>query len=314
MKTTKKIILLLLCFILIASLSVGCKKVVKPEDVGVNSKTESVKLFFPLKDNSKLGNETREITFKIDSDRLKTMIEELLKGPVDQSLSVAANPGTKLISASVTGNQAVLDFSKEFNSFSGTMDEAAKLASIVDTTLQINGLTEVKITVEGQDIIAPSGMPYGFMKYIDFNTVSTTEDRSVTLYFANGDADGVVAEKRVINVEKNISKEDFYKRLVQELIVGPAEKTLYKTIPPEAEILRFQLDGEIATVDFSKEMFTKHWRGTAGESMTLASIINTLTEYPEIKRVMLLIEGQPMNIDSVVVDEPLTRMDDMIKK
>ena len=315
MKTIKKILLLSMCFILVASLLTGCAPK-KPAGIVTKPtlKTESMKLFFPLKDNSKLGNENHNITFEKDKDKLKNLIEELVKGPKDLTYGVAVNPGTKLNSAVINGSQATLDFSKEFKGFGGVMDEAAKLAAIVDTALEISGLTEVKITVDGKEIVALSGMPYGFLKYIDFNTESSFVTREVKLYFANADSDGVIVEKRNINVAEGIKIEVLYKKIVQELISGPSEKTLFKTIPPEAKILRLQVDGEIVTVDFSKEMLTKHWRGTSGETMTLASIVNTLTEFPEVKRVMLLVEGKPMNIDSVIVDKPLTRMENIIKK
>ena len=48
----------------------------------------------------------------------------------------------------------------------------------------------------------------------------------------------------------------------------------------------------MATVDFSKELKTKHWGGSTGESMTIMSIVNSLTELPGIEKVQILIEGQ----------------------
>jgi len=314
MKIFKKITLILMCVILATSMLTGCKKR-QPETTGDKAKTESMKLFFPAKDNSKLGVENHDISFGAEGDRLKALISELVVGPKDQTtLSAAVSAGTKLNSATINGTQATLDFSKEFQVFGGVMDEGAKIAAVVDTALQVPGLIEVKITIDGKDLIAPSGMPYGFMKYREFNTTANVEKKEVVLYFANVDADGVVAEKRVLDVPKDSKKDEFYTMVVNALISGPTNTTLYKTIPPEAKILKLQVDGEIITIDFSKEMYTKHWKGAAGESMTLASIVNTLTEYPEIKRVMLLIEGQPMNIDVEVVNEPLTRRVDMIKQ
>lgn len=315
MKNLKKIILLLMCFVLVASMLTGCKKK-QPENNGDSkAKTESMKLFYPMKDNSKLGTENHDITFLNEGERLKALMTELVKGPKGVgTLGVAVNSGTKLNGVTVNGTQAVIDFSKEFQSFGGVMDEAAKISAIVNTALQVQGLVEIKITVDGQELIAPSGMPYGFMKYRNFDTTVGVDDKEVVLYFGNADADGVVAEKRMMAVPKDTKKDAFYTMLVNALITGPTDKNLYKTIPPEATILKLQVDGEIVTVDFSKEMYTKHWKGAAGESMTLASIVNTLTEYPEVKRVMLLIEGQPMNIDVEVVNEPLTRRVDMIKQ
>ncbi len=307
-------VLLIVCFL--ATMLTACKKpngeIGKEPDTA--KKKEVLRVYFPLSDNSKLGIEMCEIQFASDEEKLEALMKMLMEGPSSSGMGPAVNPNTILRSIRIEKNQVTLDFSSEFKQFSGALDEAAKIAAVVDTALQVSSVTEVRITVEGLDLVAPSGMPYGFMKYIDYSTDGAIETREVKLYFANGDATGVVAEIRSLKVSEDITPEAFCQLLVEELVKGPNSTTLYRTIPQEATIFKLQLDGEIVTVDFSKEMYTKHWKGTAGEAMTLASIVNTLTEYPEVKRVMLLIEGQPMNIDSVVVEEPLTIMEDMIKQ
>ena len=141
-----------------------------------------------------------------------------------------------------------------------------------------------------------------------------TINKEVTLYFGEAQAEFVVPEKRIINIKTNITDEELCKILVEQLIVGPKNSSLYKTIPPEAKIISLKVTGDLVSVDFSEEMYTKHWRGAAGESMTLSSLANTLTEIPTIKRVMPTINGKLMNIDVVLVEEPLTRMPEMIKK
>ena len=51
----------------------------------------------------------------------------------------------------------------------------------------------------------------------------------------------------------------------------------------EVKIEYIEVEDDLLKVDFSEEMHTKHWGGAAGESMTVASIANTMTEFENIK-------------------------------
>ncbi len=110
----------------------------------------------------------------------------------------------------------------------------------------------------------------------------------VTLYFGDNQAMYLKPETRMINNDGRPMAE----LLVQELIKGPQDKNLWKTIPPEAKLLSLEINNGIAYVNFSPEMKTKHWGGTTGETMTVQSIVQTLTQLPEIKQVQFLINGQ----------------------
>ena len=48
--------------------------------------------------------------------------------------------------------------------------------------------------------------------------------------------------------------------------------------------------------------------------MTINSIVNTMTEFANIKRVMPTVDGGPMSIEHMVVEEPLTRNENIIFK
>lgn len=67
-------------------------------------------------------------------------------------------------------------------------------------------------------------------------------------------------------------------------------------------------------VDFSNEMHTKHWGGATGEAMTIASIVSTLTEFYDIDQVMMTVEGNPLAIEHMILEEPLSRNEEMIQK
>jgi len=275
---------------------------------------ESVKLYYAVKGNAGLDIENREIEYKDAKSKYTNTLEELLKGPSDRGkFETSISKDTKVLSVKVEGDNLTVDFSKEFNVFSGSMHEAAVVSSVVDTMLQFNELKKVRILVEGQELIAPSGEPYGFMEFIDFNIGDMTE-KEITLYFADSQAMYVVPEKRTVFVNKDISDAEFFRIVLEELIKGPNTETLYKTIPDGVTVEYIEVEGDLLKVDFSEEMHTNHSGGAAGESMTVNSIVNSLTEFENIKRIMPTVDGGPMSIEHMVVEEPLTRNESMIYK
>lgn len=120
------------------------------------------------------------------------------------------------------------------------------------------------------------------------NPQPTKEQVEITLYFSDDQAMYLKSEQRT--VEKG--GKPMAELLVSELIKGPDDKTLSKTIPGEAKLISLEIADGVAFVNFSKEMKTKHWGGSAGETMTVQSVVHTLVQLPEIKEVQFLIEGE----------------------
>lgn len=114
----------------------------------------------------------------------------------------------------------------------------------------------------------------------------TGEKIDIVLYF--GTSDGyLAAEMRSIPKTQGIAR-----AAVQELIRGPAPGSgLYPTLPPGTSLNGIKIEGGTATVDFSKELKTGHKGGSSGEMVTVSSIVNTLTQFPAVQRVQILIDG-----------------------
>ncbi|MGD9676842.1 MAG: GerMN domain-containing protein [Vulcanibacillus sp.] len=144
--------------------------------------------------------------------------------------------------------------------------------------------------------------------------VPETQSQEVTLYFANQNATAVAAEKRNIVLTTDSTREELFRSVLEELIKGPESTILYKTIPIEVKINSVELNGDILSVDFSQEMHINHWGGATGEAMTINSIVNTLTEFNDVNKVKMTVEGQPMSIEHSILEEPVGRNEDMIQK
>ncbi|NLX92155.1 MAG: GerMN domain-containing protein [Firmicutes bacterium] len=131
----------------------------------------------------------------------------------------------------------------------------------------------------------------------------TEEPHAVVLYFADKQAACLVKEERAI------TEEDKDPRIfaLEALIEGPVNSGLERTIPADAKVLDISVERGIAQVNFSRELQTSHWGGSTGEILTVYSIVNTLSQFPEIEQVKIIIEGA--EIESLAghmeLDKPL---------
>ncbi|MCG0278405.1 MAG: GerMN domain-containing protein [Thermanaeromonas sp.] len=141
----------------------------------------------------------------------------------------------------------------------------------------------------------------------------TQETTKVILYFSDPTGQKLVAEERAIPKVEGIAR-----AAMEELIKGPAPGSQLLPTIPKGTVLKdinIRPDG-LARVDFSKELITNHSGGSLGESLTVYSIVNTLTQFPTVKQVQILVEGKVVDTIAghVDVSSAMTRNEAIIKK
>ncbi|MEG3070925.1 MAG: GerMN domain-containing protein [Candidatus Syntrophopropionicum ammoniitolerans] len=62
-------------------------------------------------------------------------------------------------------------------------------------------------------------------------------------------------------------------------------------LPAATKVNSIDIEDGLATVDFSQEVLHANV-GASGEALGIQSIVNTLTEFPEIKKVSFTVEGE----------------------
>ena len=115
---------------------------------------------------------------------------------------------------------------------------------------------------------------------------------------------------------------DMPKTAVEELISGtPTTAGAYKVLPAATKVLGVKIDAQgLAIVDFTADVLKANV-GSSGEALGITSIVNTLTEFPNILKVSFTVDGtvdkamdwwghvglseQPFSRDLAVVEEPL---------
>lgn len=139
--------------------------------------------------------------------------------------------------------------------------------------------------------------------------VAAGERTEVVLYFAG--ADGcLVPVKREVPKVPGIAR-----KAIEELCLGPDSEGLLATIPQGTQLLDINIHDNLCTVDFSEELAKNHPGGSSGELLTVYSIVNTLTQFPTVEKVIIRIGGE--NVQTLAghldLSIPLERNSDILK-
>ncbi len=277
---------------------------------------QEINLFFTNKDHSKILSEPREVVIENAEQLSRVAIEELIKGPVSTEMKKAIPEGTRLLDIKQEGTVATVNFSREYYNTDEKTRELIARFSVVNTLCELPNIQKVKIMVEDREILKPDGQPVGVLGKEDVAFEAQPgekTDTTIALYFAGkGDNAGyLVREKRQIAAKEG----EVEKYIMQELISGPGNENSSRTIPAETKILSIETAREgICTVSLSQDFKTKHSGGSAGEVLTIYSVVNSLTELPHIDKVQFLIEGQKVEVfKHMIFNEPFVRDDEIIK-
>jgi spore germination protein GerM len=138
--------------------------------------------------------------------------------------------------------------------------------------------------------------------------------KEVLLYFSDSEGEYLIGEKRKILKKRDVKEEA--KEMINELINGPDGK-LVPTLPPRTKLLNLRInEAGLARVNFSQALSKDHPRGSTAEMMTVYSIVNSLTlNFPQIKRVQILIDGKPVETIAghLSLRQPIFPKPDLIK-
>ena len=141
----------------------------------------------------------------------------------------------------------------------------------------------------------------------------TPIEAEVTVYYTRS----TETESYLVPVKQEVPQGiDPIRGALELLVKGPTpESKLEPTIPQGTKLNSLELKGDLAIVDFSKEIIENFAGGSLNEALLIGSIVNTLTEFPGIIRCQLLVEGQQKESigGHVSIDTPQTRAAELIQ-
>ncbi|NPV52291.1 MAG: GerMN domain-containing protein [Firmicutes bacterium] len=142
--------------------------------------------------------------------------------------------------------------------------------------------------------------------------------REVVLYFARSTPTDFYlgTERRKIGVGAAGEAADLPRRALEELIRGPSPgSNLERLLPAETRVLGVSIKDRTAYVNFSRDIQTRFPGGSRTEELMVYSIVNTLTQFPGITSVQILIEGKKVETigGHIGIMQPLTRDEGLVR-
>ena len=133
----------------------------------------------------------------------------------------------------------------------------------------------------------------------------------VKVYYPDDSGMKLVEVRREIFVGDDSEK---YSAAIEVLRKDPVEANLTKIFPDNAAIRSVTVEDGLATVDFDSGILKGFVGGSTGEEFLIGSIVNTLTNFPEVTGVKFLVDGKEIETLSGHMDlsTPLERMDSLI--
>lgn len=143
------------------------------------------------------------------------------------------------------------------------------------------------------------------------STVISQEKMVVTVYSATKDAMHLVPEIHVV-----LKNEHPAQTAIELLLAGTKNVDLVSVVPSGTKLRNISVKDNIAYVDFNEKLIKNNMGGSASEILLVAAIVNTLTEFHNIQKVQIMVEGKKIDTISGHMDigEPLSRSEKIIKK
>jgi spore germination protein GerM len=138
----------------------------------------------------------------------------------------------------------------------------------------------------------------------------TAELRDRALYFTQIGSDGSV--QRVRSDRRLPATDSPLRDVIQALIAGPnaeeRQRGLISLIPGGTRLLSIAIRGDTAYINFNED-FQYNTYGTQGYNGQLRQIVFTATEFPNVRDVQILIEGNRVDYigESIWIGSPLNR-------
>lgn len=188
-------------------------------------------------------------------------------------------------------DQVTLEFDSQYKELPATTEILVR-AAVVRTLTQVEGISYVSFTVQGEPLVDNLGNVVGIMSADQFidnsgDEINTYEHAELRLYFADETGTHLVEANRTLRFSSNIAME---KLVVEQLIKGPENPELYPTINPETKIVNVTVKDGICYVNLSEAFLTQTYQVTP--EISVYSLVNSLVELPNVNKVQISVNGE----------------------
>jgi len=299
--------LVVVCLLVILAAAFGLWYVLDREPAPPQKETVAVKLYFVNAATSMWETETRQIPADAKrTDMISEVLNMLVAGPKSATLGKSIPSGSLIVKGTLVEgekttedgltqayNTVQVDLSEEYNELP-SVSQVVCMNSIVYSLTELAFVDDVHFFINGEDVLKQNGQPVGELdrdKLLLGNQPIppvTVDVRDITVYFADEDILSLVAERRSVEMSVNKPAEQY---IVEEILKGPVGEAAVRTIPADTKLRSAYTEGDTCYVDFTAEFVNKFDSGSTVEQLMVYSIVNSLTELPNVKKVRLLVDS-----------------------
>lgn len=202
----------------------------------------------------------------------------------------------------IADGHARVDLGQEVLCASDKQQEENMRTAIVWALTEFDTVKDVNFLVGGQkrDALTHGTNISGSYTRVGLNQEETTVETfagasEVQMYFPSQDG------RLLVPVSRTVYSDDDVATAVFEFLRGPkADSGLETPIDSDVQLLGVSVKGGVVTINFSPE-FTKIAERSDGGVQAMRALMMTCTRYPGIKKVRILVDGEPyqMPVESV---------------
>ncbi|MBE6022818.1 MAG: hypothetical protein E7231_06245 [Cellulosilyticum sp.] len=300
-----KIRYFLMCVLLIIG-CVGCK-----QDT-VTYSNEMQIYFFDSTKNELVGEPLSDDFFRIASEQEKVeyIISRLKENKSTLLTSLQMGPTMPIESNTTSINTkdrvVKVDFTNEYDALT-PQQKIGMRAAIVYSLTELEFIDGVDFYVEQTPLSTAIGKLVGIVYRSDINKDAlapnpATKSYVLNVYFADQEGKLVKEVHRIIGSDS--TKEE--KFVVEELIQGPKTDELLATVPSDMKVNTIDTLNGVCQVDLSFDPKSKFFKDDEAKTLMIYSIVNSLTELPQVKKVIISIDGQEEVALTPEIDLPNT--------
>ena len=264
------------------------------QDVSVALSEEEVGVFYISEDTETLVQEAYEPTNAEADIQARELYKMLKEQPATAGYRCAIPEKIELLGTELEGEQYTMVFGESYY----TMDSVTEVlcrAAIVRTMLQVDGISVVEFVINNQPLVDKNGRTIGLMSVDTFvdsvgSDLASYQEAELNLYFSNTLGNGLVLVKRKVLYHSNMSVE---KLIVEQLLRGieSEESGNYAkaAVPTETKLLNLYVKDGVCYVNFDEKFISQSMN--VKEEVIIYSLVNSLTELPNITKVQISVNG-----------------------
>jgi len=216
----------------------------------------------------------------------EALMDELLKGPADETLKSPIPAGTTLLTLELVGDRAKVDLSSSYGTLSGVALTLAD-SSIAMTLAQVPEISSVQITVRGRELA------YRERQVLNIREVLLTPEEDVLstvdvrLFFLSPESGALTPETRTLDLYEGDTQ---VSAVAKALEGGPENRELLRTLPEGFQVKSVWLEEDICYVNLSSALL--EGLEEAAVNTAVQALDRSLRSLEGVEEVRFLVDGE----------------------